>query len=61
MSNNYFNHWYKKIITNGLFAIKFFFGIGFTFALAIKLNPIIAFIFFGYHLTDSLISYHSDK
>ena len=54
--NNYFTHWYKTIIRNGLKSIKLVLGLGISVATAASVSPIIGVLIFGWVLVDSLIT-----
>lgn len=53
---NYYEYWYKRTIKDGLKAIKIVLGLGITVLLAESTNLPLAILFFGYVLTDSLIT-----
>jgi len=53
--NNYFTHWYKTIIRNGLKSIKLVLGLGISVAVATSVNLIIGILIFGWVLVDSMI------
>lgn len=55
MKDNYFGYWYKRIIKDGLKAIKTVIGLGVAFGLWYSVNLPIGIMFFGYVLVDSLI------
>ena len=54
--NNYFSHWYKTIIRNGLKSIKLVLGLGISVAVATSVNLILGILIFGWVLVDSLIT-----
>lgn len=54
--DNYFSHWYKTIIRNGLKSIKLVLGLGISVAVATSVNLIIGILIFGWVLVDSLIT-----
>lgn len=54
--NNYFTHWYKTIIRNGLKSIKLVLGLGISVATAVSVNLIIGILIFGWVLVDSMIA-----
>lgn len=54
--NNYFTHWYKTIIRNGLKSIKLVLGLGISVATAASVNLIIGILIFGWVLVDSMIT-----
>ena len=54
--NNYFTHWYKAIIRNGLKSIKLVLGLGISVATAVSVNLIIGILIFGWVLVDSMIA-----
>lgn len=53
--DNYFSHWYKTIIRNGLKSIKLVLGLGISVAVATSVNLIIGILIFGWVLVDSMI------
>jgi len=55
MKDNYFQYWYKRLIKDGLKAIKTVIGLGIAVALWYSVNLPIGIMFFGYTLVDSLI------
>jgi hypothetical protein len=55
MKDNYFQYWYKRLIKDGLKAIKTVIGLGIAVALWYSVNLPIGIMFFGYVLVDSLI------
>ena len=52
--NNYYTHWSKRIVNDGLRYIKLVLGLGLSVALGMKTFPI-GILFFGYVLVDALI------
>jgi hypothetical protein len=54
--NNYFSHWYKTIIRNGLKSIKLVLGLGISFGVGTSVNLILGILIFGWVLVDSLIT-----
>jgi hypothetical protein len=54
--NNYYNFWSKRIISDGLKAIKLIIGLGLSVGIGYKINLLLGIMFFGYVLVDSLIS-----
>lgn len=52
---NYYNFWSKRIISDGLKAIKLIIGLGISVGLGSEISLPLGIIFFGYVLVDSLI------
>lgn len=53
--NNYFEYWYKRMIKDGLKAIKLSIGLGLTISLGYYVNLGVGILFFGWVLVESLI------
>jgi hypothetical protein len=51
---NYYDFWSKKIVRQGLKAIKIVIGLGLSFAFALE-NRLIGGLFFGWVLMEALI------
>lgn len=54
--NNYFNFWSKRVISDGLKAIKLVIGLGLAVSLGSSVNLPIGIMVFGYVLVDTLIN-----
>ena len=53
--NNYYNFWSKRIISDGLKAIKLIIGLGLSVGIGSEISLPLGFMFFGYVLVDTLI------
>ena len=51
----YYSEWSKRFINDGLKAIKLIIGLGLVVGVAVSVNLPLAFMVFGYVLTDALI------
>ncbi len=52
---NYYEYWYKRILKDGLRAIKVGIGLGLAVSLGYSVNLPVGILFFGWVLIESLI------
>jgi len=53
---NYYDFWSKRLISDGLKAIKLVIGLGLSVGIGSEVSLPLGIMFFGYVLVDSLIS-----